>query len=181
MKILVVSLLKRKVTPEIPAARPRIIFEISQGLVKKGHQVSLLGTADSYIPGVEIIPVIEKSFVDMPAFENPFYAETAYLVKLAKKVEEIGNQFDIIHNHTYPEFINLLVAKNIKTPIVSTIHAQAFSEYDEVLSLFPESYHISISEAHKRQFKKAKIYKVVYNGVDINIYSFQEKKDDYML
>ena len=181
MRILIVSLLKRKVTPEIPAARPRVIYEIANGLVKKGHQVSLLGTADSRIPGVKIIPVIKKSFVEMPAFENPFYAETAYLVKLAKKIEEIGNQFDIIHNHTYPEFINLLVAKNIKTPIISTIHAQAFPEYDEVLSLFPECYHISISEAHKKLFKKAKIYKVVYNGVDTNIYSYQEKKDDYLL
>lgn len=181
MKILLVSLLKRKVTPDIPAARPRVIYEIASGLVKKGHQVSLLGTADSQIPGVTIIPVIEKSFVDMPAFENPFYAETAYLVKLAKKIEEIGNGFDIIHNHTYPEFINLLVAKNVKTPIVSTIHAQAFPEYDEALSLFPECYHISISEAHKKLFKKAKIFKVVYNGIDTNIYSFQEKKDEYLL
>lgn len=181
MKILIVSLLKRKVTPEIPAARPRVIYEIASGLVKKGHQVSLLGTADSEIPGVEIISVIEKSFIEMPAFENPFYAETAYLVKLAKKIEEIGNDFDIIHNHTYPEFINLLVAKNIKTPIVSTIHAQAFAEYDEALSLFPECFHISISEAHKKLFKKAKISKVVYNGVDTSIYSYQEKKEDYLL
>jgi len=181
MKVLIVSLLKRKVTPEISAARPRIIYEIASGLVKKGHQVSLLGTADSQINDVKIIPVIEKSFVDMPAFENPFYAETAYLVKLAKKIEEIGNNFDIIHNHTYPEFINLLVAKNIKTPIISTIHAQAFPEYDEVLSLFPECYHISISQAHKKLFKKAKIYKVIYNGIDTNIYSCQEKKDDYLL
>ena len=94
MKILIVSLLKRKVTPEIPAARPRIIYEIASGLVKKGHQVSLLGTADSQIPGVKIIPVIEKSFIDMPGFENPFYAETAYLVKLAIKIEEIGNDFN---------------------------------------------------------------------------------------
>ncbi|KKP65503.1 MAG: Glycosyl transferase group 1 [Candidatus Roizmanbacteria bacterium GW2011_GWA2_35_19] len=181
MKILIVSLLKRKVTPDIPAARPRVIYEIASGLVKKGHDVSLLGTADSLIPGVKIIPVIEKGFVDMPGFENPFYAETAYLVKLAKKIEEIADQFDIIHNHTYPEFINLLIAKNIKTPIISTIHAQAFPEYDEALSLFPEAYHISISEAHKKLFKKAKIFKVIYNGVDTNIYSYQEKKDDYLL
>jgi len=181
MKVLIVSLLKRKVTPEIPAARPRVIYEVASGLVKKGHQVSLLGTADSQIPGVKIIPVIEKGFVDLPAFENPFYAETAYLVKLAKKIEEIGNQFDIIHNHTYPEFINLLIAKNIKVPILSTVHAQAFPEYDEALSLFPECYHISISEAHKKLFKKAKIYKVVYNGVDTDIYSYQEKKGDSLL
>src|SRR3990167_3195304 len=181
MKILMVSLLKRKVTPEIQAARPRVIYQIAAGLAKKGHQVTLLGTADSYIPGVEIIPVIEKGFVDMPAYENPFYAETAYLTKLAKKVEEIGNNFDIIHNHTYPEFLNLLVADNIKTPIVTTIHAQATPELDYVLSLFNQTYFISISQAHKKLFKKTKILKVVYNGIDTNIYSYQEKKDDYLL
>lgn len=181
MKILVVSLLKRKVTPEIPAARPRVIYEITSGLIKKGHQVSLLGTADSKIPGAQIIPVIEKSFVDIKGFENPFYAETAYLTLLAKKVEEIGDNFDIIHNHTYPEFINLLISKNIKTPIVSTIHAQYFPEYDDVLSLFPNTYLISISNAHKNLFKKTRFFKVVYNGVDTNIYSYQEKKEDYLL
>ncbi|MFH0979419.1 MAG: glycosyltransferase family 4 protein [Candidatus Roizmanbacteria bacterium] len=181
MKILVVSLLKRKVTPDMLASRPRIIFEIVSGLVKKGHQLTLLGTGDSHIPGVEITPVIEKDFVSMPPYENPFYAETAYLVKLAKKIEEIGNNFDIIHNHTYPEFINLLISKNVKTPIVSTIHAQYFPELDDVLSLFPNTYLISISQAHRQLFKKTKIYKVIYNGIDTNIFSYQEKKDDYLL
>lgn len=181
MKILFVSLLKRKVAPDALASRPRLIFDIASGMVKKGHQLSLLGTADSEIPGVEIIPVIEKSFIDMKGFENPFYAETAYLTKLAKKIEEIGNNFDIIHNHTYPEFINLLISKNIKTPMVSTIHAQYFPEYDDVLSLFSNTYLVSISKAHQQLFKKTKFFKVIYNGVDTNIYSYQEKKEDYLL
>ncbi|MBW7960250.1 glycosyltransferase family 4 protein [Patescibacteria group bacterium] len=181
MKILFVSLLKRKVTPETLASRPRVIYEIINGMLKKGHEISILATADSVIPGVRTIPVIEKSFVEMGGFENPFYAETAYLTKLAKKLEEIGDEFDIIHNHTYPEFINLLIAKNIKTPIVSTIHAQYFPAYDETLSLFPNTYLISISNAHRSLFKKTKFFKVVYNGVDTDIYSFQEKKEDYLL
>src|SRR3989339_806398 len=181
MKILIASLLKRAVNEKTLSSRPRIIYELVSGLIKKGHQITLIGTADSQINGVTTIPIIDKSFVELPAFENPFYAETSFLVRLAKKIEEIGNNFDIIHNHTYPEFLNLLIAKNIKTPIVSTIHAQAFPEYDEVLSLFPECYHISISEAHKKLFQKAKIFKVIYNGVDTNIYFYQEKKEDYLL
>jgi len=181
MKILVVSLLKRKVTPDTLASRPRIIYEIANGLIKKGHQVSLLGTADSQLPGGEIISVIEKEFISMSPFENPFYGETACLVKLAKKIEEIGNNFDIIHNHTYPEFLNLLVAEKLKTPMITTVHAQYFPEFDDVLSLFPNTYLISISQAHRALFKKTKFYKVIYNGVDTNIYSYQEKKDDYLL
>lgn len=181
MKILISSLIKRAVNEKTLSSRPRIIFELVNGLVKKGHQITLIGTADSQIPGVTTIPIIDKSFVELPSFENPFYAETSFLVKLAKKIEEIGNNFDIIHNHTYPEFLNLLVADKIKTPIVTTIHAQATPELDDVLSLFNQTYFISISQAHKKLFKKTNIYKVVYNGIDTNIYSFQEKKDDYLL
>lgn len=181
MRILIASLLKRAVNEKTLSSRPRIIFELITGLVKKGHHVTLLGTADSKIPGVITIPIIEKSFVELPAFENPFYAETSFLVRLAKKIQEIGNDFDIIHNHTYPEFFNPLIAQNIRTPFVTTIHAQATPELDEVLSLFNETCYISISQAHKKLFKKTKIFKVVYNGIDTNIYSYQEKKDDYLL
>lgn len=181
MKILIASLLKRAVNEKTLSSRPRIIYELVSGLVKKGHQITLIGTADSQIKGVTTIPIIDRSFVELPAFENPFYAETSFLVRLAKKIEEIGNDFDIIHNHSYPEFLNLLVANKIKTPLVTTIHAQATPELDDVLSLFNQTYFISISEAHKKLFKKTKIFKVVYNGIDTNIYSYQEKKENYLL
>ncbi|MFN4212706.1 MAG: glycosyltransferase family 4 protein [Microgenomates group bacterium] len=181
MKILIVSLLKRAVNEKALSSRPRIIFELVSGLVKKGHKVTLLGTADSQIKGAITIPIIQKSFVDLPPFENPFLTETSFLVRLAKKLEEIGNNFDIIHNHTYPEFINLLVADKISTPIVTTIHDQVTPELDEVFSFFDKTYLISISNAQKNLFKKTKIYKVIYNGIDTNIYSFCDKKEDYLL
>ncbi len=181
MKILIISLLKRKIAPTITASRPRIIYEIAQGLIKKGHEVSILGTGDSEVPGATIIPIIEKSFIEMPAYENPFYAETAYLVKLAKKIEELAPQFDMIHNHTYPEFINLFASEKISTPMVTTVHAQAFPEFDETLSLFPQAHLVSISRAHHALFKKAHIEKVIYNGIDTNLYTFNPHKEDYML
>lgn len=181
MKILIVSLLKRDITPKVTAARPRVIFDLVSKLLKKGHKVSILGTGNSFVPGAKIIPVIPKSFVELEPFENPFYAHTAFLTKMAKILEKIGNNFDIIHNHCYPEFINLLVEKNIKTPIVTTIHAQMTPELDGTLSLFKKSYFISISETAKKLAKKTKIYKVINNGVDTNLYKFSEKKEDYLL
>ena len=181
MKILLVSLVKRKVTPEVTAARPRMIYELAKGLLRRGHQVTLLASGDSHVSGGDIIPAIPVSLVDLPAQENPFYVHTSFLVRLAKKLEEVADQFDIIHNHTYPEFINLLISDRLKAPMVTTIHAQGTSELDKVLSLFPKSYLISISNAHKKLFKKAKIDKIVYNGIDTNFYQFKEKKDDYFL
>lgn len=181
MKILITAPLRRKIDPNITASRPRVIYELVKGLIERGHQVSILGTGDSNISGAIIIPVISKSFNELPAFENPFYAETGFLVKLAQKTKEIAGNFDIIHNHTFPEFINLMIADKIQTPLVTTVHAQATPELDEVLSLFPETNLVSISYAHQKLFKKAKINYVVHNGVDTNLYSFKEKKEDYLL
>ncbi len=181
MRILIASLLKRNITPTTTASRPRVIYELIKGLLAKEHEVTVLATGDSEIPGATIVPIIPKAFVHLPAFENPFYAETSYLVQLAKKIEELAPQFDIIHNHTYPEFINLLIADKVKTPMVTTVHAQATEELDTVLSLFPTTSLISISHAHKKLFKKTHIQKVIYNGVDTTFYGFQGQKDDYLL
>lgn len=181
MNILLASLLTRSVSPQITASRPRVIYELAKGLLAKGHTVAILGTGDSQVPGAKIIPVIPQGFRSLPAYENPFYAETGFLVKMAKSIEQVADRFDVIHNHTYPEFINLLAADTIRTPMVTTVHAQAAPELDEVLSLFPESYLVAMSHAHKRLFQRARINTVVYNGVDTALYALREQKDDYLL
>ncbi|OGK13769.1 hypothetical protein A3A93_05510 [Candidatus Roizmanbacteria bacterium RIFCSPLOWO2_01_FULL_38_12] len=181
MHILFVSLLKRKITPDVKSSRPRIIYELIQGLLKKGHTVDVLGTGDSVIPGARIIPILPTDWVSMPQYENQFYAETASLTLLADKIREIGNDYDIIHNHTYPEFINLLIADQIKTPIITTIHAQGFELLDETLAKFDKSYLISLSKAHRSLFKKTNIFRIVYNGIDTDLYKFNGEKKGYLL
>lgn len=181
MKVLMVSLLKRSVTPTITASRPRMIYELTKGLVSRGHEVTLLGTADSEVPGAKTVGIIPTSFTQLPAFENPFYAETSYLVQLAKKIEELAPEFDVVHNHTYPEFINLMAAEKIATPMVTTLHAQATPEFDAVLQKFPTAHLISISQAHRQGFTKAKLEKVIYNGIDTNLYAYEATKGDYLL
>ena len=184
MKVLIVPLLKRKIAPKVTAARPRMVFDLISGLIKRGHRVSILGTANSLAPGAKTIPVVKKSFQELGPFENPFYAHTAFLTKQAKILEKIGNNFDIIHNHCYPEFLPLLVSQNIKTPILTTIHAQMTKELDFALSLFNNQkniFFISISKAAKKLAKKTKIYQTIYNGIDTNLYKFFPKKEKYLL
>lgn len=180
MKILFLAPLERGITPQTTAARPSIVFDLIQGLKKRGHQITVLGTADSKIPGVKIIPVIQKGFYEMTGgFENPFYVWTAFLVKQAKTAEKIAKHFDIIHNHSKPEFINLLA--NIKTPMVTTLHLPITQELDEALSFFPKAKIITSSKAAANLAKKAKIFKTIYLGVDTNLFGFSPKKGDKLL
>lgn len=182
MKILILPNITRKINSTVTAARPRMIFDLISQLKKRNHEISILGTKDSKIDGVKVIPIIEKGFFELAEnYENPFYAQTAYLTKLAKKAQELSKDFDIIHNHGQPEFINLLVEKNLSCPMVTTVHAQMTKEMDEALSLFPESHLVCISQASKKMAQKTEIKNVIYNGIDTNIYKYQEKKEDYLL
>lgn len=181
MKILMVAPLRRPIDPKITASRPRVILDLIEGLAKKGHEISVLGTGDSEIPNAKLIPLIDKAINFMPAFENPFYAETGFLVRCAKKLEELSGEFDIIHNHQFPEFINLLVEDKLKCPMVTTVHAQMTPEMDEALASFPDSNLVAISKSAESLANKSKISRMVYNGVDTNLYAFNKEKEDYLL
>ncbi len=181
MKILIVSTLKRRIDSDSFASRSRIIFELSSGLIKKGHKVSILGTADSNVKGAEIIPVLQRGWVDLPPVENEFLRETASLINQARKIVEIQNSFDIVHNHTYPDFFPSILQDELRIPMVTTLHALYDSYMEEVLSKSDKTYFIALSKAYKKLYKKAKIYDVVYNGVDTNLYTFKKEKQDYLL
>ncbi len=181
MKILILGPLKRKIAPEVTAARPRLIFDLATGLIKKGHQVTILGTGNSQVKGTKIISVIPSSIIEMPASENPFVSRVAFLTKQAKILEKIGDKFDVIHNHARPEFFNLFAAERIKTPMLTTMHGVMEKENDEVFSLFKKLNLVCISKAAARLAKKTKVHKVIYNGIDTNFYRLQPKKQNYLL
>ncbi len=182
MKILILAPLTRKINSKITAARPRVIFDLIDGLKKKGHKVSVLGTKDSYIKGVEIIPVIEKGFYEIQnKFENTLYAHISFLTKQAKIAQKIADKFDILHNHGFPEYINILMEENIKKPMITTIHTQMTEEMDQALSFFPKANLVAISRAAKKLASKTKISQVIYNGIDTNLYKYSEKKENYLL
>lgn len=180
MRILIVSTIKRKVTPENFASRSRVIFQLAKGLAEKGHQVSLLGTGDSLIPGVKIIPVIEKGWVDLPPVENEFLRQTANLIQLSKKMVEIQDDFDIVHNHVYPDFFPSVYEDKLRIPLLTTFHALYDFYMDDLLSSFKKTYFISLSNRYQTLYKKTKFFKTVYNGVDTDFYAFQAKKTDYL-
>lgn len=181
MKILLVSTLRRPVREDVFASRSRIIYQLGDGLSKKGHEVTLLGTGDSHIPGVKIIPVIEKSLLSMPPVENPFLEAVAFQIQQAKMMVQLQDDFDVIHNHTYPDFFPHIVENDLHKPLVSTLHALYDPAYmDQTLSLFTRSYFVALSKAYANLYDKTKFFSVVYNGVNTELYAYSQKKDDYM-
>lgn len=181
MKILIVSPLHRKLGPRMTASRVQIIYNLATGLIKLGHQVSILAPGTSKVSRATIFPVINKSLNELPIFENQFYAETGYLVMLARSIQKLAPKFDIIHNHSYPEFINLLIEDTLPIPLITTLHAPATAQLAEVLAQFPHSNLVAQSKTYRRLLKDAHIPWVVPNGINIDLFNYCEKHDDYLL
>ena len=182
MKILFLAPLSRKITAQSKAGRPRLVFDLAYGLAKKGHRITMLATKDSKIADVKIMPVTGQGFYQVSSqFENPFYAHIALLVKQAKMAEQLSSQFDIIHNHSYPELINILASKNFQAPLITTFHQAVTKHLDETLCLFSKQNFISPSKAASKLARKTKDIKTIYHGVDTKLYSFCRQKEDYLL
>ncbi len=181
MKILYVSTLKRHISPNQFASRERIIYQLGSEMVKRGHEVSILGTADSIVPGATIIPVIEKGWINLPPPENPFIRDVGTLLMQARQLEKIHKNYDIIHNHTTPDFFPSVLDKHLERPLVTTLHAVGEPYVDDVLEQFPNTYYIALSQAYKNLLPKSHIYDVIYNGINTDLYAYNEKKDDYLL
>lgn len=181
MKILIVSTLKRNVSEVQFASRSRIIFEVASGLAERGHEVTLMGTADSKVPGVTIMPVLEKGWIDMQATENPFVRDASSLVLLGKTIAEVEKNFDIIHSHTYPDIFPTILDEYLIRPLVITLHAQATENLlPEAIAKSNKTYFIALSKRYSEIIGEEYIYDVVYNGVDSSLYSYNDTPDDYL-
>lgn len=166
LRVAILAPLKRSITPDVTASRPRVIFDLASELIKLGHKITIFGTGDSNIPGAEIVPIIPKGLSFLPVAENPFYQHTAYLTLMIKTVLDRQNDFDVIHNHMYPEFLALLAS--FKTPVVSTVHAQMTDELKNVLKHFTSTHLVAISESAKRL--SGMDMPVIHNGIDTDFF-----------
>lgn len=180
MKIAILAPLTRPVEPDTRGSRPRVIFDLITGLQEKGHEITLYASGDSKVP-VKLERIIEKSVYNSPAAENPFYQHTIGLANLVEKVRIEAGQFEIIHNHVYPEFLPLLISHEIKTPIVTTPHLYIWPELKEIFKKFSNTYFVAIADYQRKMGEGINFIDRIYNGISVEEYEFNDHPQDYFL
>ncbi len=133
MKVAILAPLKRELSKDTKGGRPRIVYNVAEGLSARGHDVTVFGTGDSIISG-RLVPVIPKALFHLPQVENDFYRHLIYLCHMMEALLANAGQFDVIHNHLYPETLPLLFADRLGAPMVRTIHTQRTPELGDFFS-----------------------------------------------
>jgi len=154
----------------------RIISQLTEELVRRGHEVTLFATGDS-TTGATLSYVFEKAVGNNFFLKaNPF--TTSFQVYPAFKN---AASFDIIHSH---EIQSLFFANLTKTPFVHTLHGTMYAdELDELkrkcYQTFSGVSYVSISDSQRQGLPELNYTATVYNGIDMGEFAFSDTRGTY--
>lgn len=180
LKIAQLAPIRISVPPKKYGGTELVVSNLTEGLLRKGHKVTLFASGDSKTKAklVSILPQALKN-IGLDWKEVPYY-----LVVHAAEVFERAEEFDIIHNHFGP--FGLVFSRLVKTPVVTTLHWDLSSIKkwpDTYLALkkYKNNYFVSISRAQKNLAEiSLSFVGTVYNGININDFEFNSRPQDYL-
>lgn len=172
------------VLPWIPLPPPgyagteRVVYHLTEALVKRGHEVTLVASGDSKTSAR--LEAVLPHALGLQADVKAAQAGSFYPLMHVARCFELAGEFDIIHSHA--QFLALPFAAGCKTPSVHTFHrVYAFTNQDEedLVMRYGKFNFTSISNAQR--IPGVNFVATVYNGVDTTVYKPTEKPTrDYL-
>ncbi len=168
------------VPPEKYGGTELIASYLCEGLVKRGHKVTLFAAGDSKTKA-KLVSAYAKSLYNQKVSWNDPYYPLFQIISCAEQLKD----FDIVHNHFH--YWGLALCFLTKTKALTTYHgdfnsvAKNTPKY-KLLEKFQKSNFISISNS-QRKVKDLKINFIanIYNGIDVSQFQFSAKPGKYLV
>ncbi len=145
---------------------------LTEGLVSRGHEVTLFATADSQTSGT-LRAVCPRGYEEDGSL-IPKVWECLHISELFEQAEG----YDIIHNQF--DFLPLTYTHLTTTPVVTTIHGfsspgilPVFKKYND------RGFYVSISDADRSP--DLEYIKTIHHGLDIRQFDFQLQPKDTLI
>ena len=149
---------------------------LTEGLVERGHEVTLFATASSVTNAT--LHAIYRSGYNEDSSMWPW--ELCELFNLAAAVER-APAFDVIHCQAEYSPMSLVFTRLTPTPIVHTLHHTPSSTEVALWARYPEAPFIAISSEQRRLLAGLNVIATVNHAVDTRVFAFQRTPDDYLL
>jgi glycosyltransferase involved in cell wall biosynthesis len=151
----------------------RVIALLADGLVARGHEVTLFAAAGSDTAARLVSPLCEPpALIGGAPDDDVFHTLHAYLA---------ADEFDVIHDHTSlgPAFSSLLPDG---PPVVHTLHGPWTDGLRRKLALVQGTVQlVAISHAQAAINSAIEYAGVVHNGIDLDRHPFCDRKEDFLV
>lgn len=179
------------VPPQNYGGTELVVHNITEELVKRGHEVTLFAPGDSKTQA-KLVSVYEKSLtpLEMEKQFSPLALKLFWMHSLPTLMHAIlpfekAREFDIIHNHIH--YVGLLYAQLIKTPTLHTYHGDFTGALQspiekEILDKYKTQPWTAISETQKKNCSlDLNFVSVIHHGVPLEKFEFNKSPGDYLV
>jgi glycosyltransferase involved in cell wall biosynthesis len=174
MKIAQVAPLFERVPPVAYGGTERVISNLTEELIKQGHDVTLFASGDS-ITKAKLVSVIEHAMRPQQS-----YAWMAYHAMEFDLVCKYAQDFDVIHFHT--DYLHFPITKFLGIPYVTTLHGRLdLPELPPLYKHFNNVPLVSISNSQRTPLPWANWCGTVYHGMPPLCNSIESEPDDYFV
>src|SRR3989344_1761353 len=186
MKIAQVVPLMKTIPPDKYGGTERIATYIIHNLLKQGHEVTLFAAQGSNIQHKNLTTEVCSPY---PTF-NHMKENRKWELEQFKKVISMQDTFDIIHFH-YEPFV-LKIYNNIEStflqslykPVVFTFHNTTYIsnriEYYKTMPQKNNFHYVFISENQRKPLAFLPNTHVIYNGIPVDTFPFNDTPKDYL-
>jgi glycosyltransferase involved in cell wall biosynthesis len=149
---------------------------LTEGLVARGHDVTLFATADSKT-SAKLHAIYPHGYCHD---EHMWPWELYEMLNLAAAVERAAD-FDVIHYEAEYYPMSLAFARLSPTPILQTLHYSPGKSEIQLWSRYPEVPFVAISSEQASLLQGLNIVGTVLHAVDTDALSFRPDPEDYLL
>jgi len=182
LKIAQVAPIWYSLPPKKYAGIERIVYYLTEELIKRGHEVTLFASGDSKTKA-KLISLRKKALVKYKVPWSDTFWELENLSFTFRKIKD----FDIVHSHVG---LRALFFQNfVKTPVIHTFHNPVYEKSKklspslEILKLHKKDTNVCFISKKAKKLCPIKLKNswVVYNGIDLNLFKPCFKPEDYFV
>ncbi len=154
-----------------------VASQLAEGLVRRGHTVTLFATADS-LTGARLESVCPHPLNQPGSQLDSRVYETLHVAHAYERAAALD--VDVLHNHA--GCFGVPPARTAPFPVVTTLHGSAAETGSRTLyQHYAEQPYVSISHAERRLAPDLNYVATVYNGVDTAAFTAHSRPEDYLI
>jgi glycosyltransferase involved in cell wall biosynthesis len=169
-----------RVPPRTYGGTELIVHLGTEGLVARGHDVTLFATGDSLTSARLESVADEPQRYGEASGEGLAHAEYLQLANAQAAFRAAADgRFDLVHNHAGIE--GLVLAAASRTPVVSTMHNPFVAATRPIWDACPWFHH-AVSRASAATFPLRGALPAIHHGIDVDTFRFAPRTDgEYLL
>ena len=173
MRIAQIAPLAEAVPPKLYGGTERVIWWLTEELVRQGHDVTLYASGDSET-SARLVPCAPEG-LRLAGIDN----HVASTVAMIDRVMTDADRYDVIHFHI--DFVHFPLFKPLAGKCFTTLHGRLdLPDFKPGFDAFPEMQLVSISDDQRRPLPDANFVATIYHGLPADLIAPGDGGRDYL-